>query len=85
MSSRGFFVDLAGVTDVEGVAGVDAMDGVDAADDALLAVGIGKKNVLGLSKSLTGWAQPVYRLVLSMLSARIIMINNTFLEMCLQI
>ena len=46
-SSRGLFADLPGVTDVEGVAEVDAMAGVDVADIASLAVGIGKKNVLG--------------------------------------
>ena len=72
MSSRGLFADLAGEVNREEVAGVDATD---------VAVGIGKKSDLGFNESSTGWAQPGYRLVLSV---RIIMIYNTILEMCLQ-
>lgn len=75
VSSRGLFADLAGVVNREEVAGVDA------ADIDLLAVGIGIKSDLGFNESSTGWAQPGYRLVLSV---RIIMIYNTILEMCLQ-
>jgi hypothetical protein len=68
VSSRGLFADLAGVVNREEMADVDATD-VD-----LLTAGIGKKSDLGFNESLTGWAQPGYRLVLSV---RIIMIYNT--------
>ena len=69
MSSRGLFADLSGVVNRgEGeVADVDATD----VNPPLLAVGIGKKSDLGFNESLTSWAQPGYRLVLSV---KIIMI-----------
>ena len=66
MSSRGLFADLAGVDNRGEVADDDATD--------VNSVGIGKKSDLGFNESLTGRAQPGYRLVLSV---RIIMIYNT--------
>jgi hypothetical protein len=62
VSRRGLLAALAGVTGLEGVDGADIKGaiGVDP-----LALGIGRNLLFGISKSGIGFAQPDYRLVLS--------------------